>query len=81
MKKEKSMCTGCYDDEYNHGLGGSKECWSYETAKVIKRLCVHMNQSPPYNFEENSEDKLSCYRRPQYCYINKEALNTEGYWK
>ncbi len=79
--KTKALCFGCYNDEYNNGLGGANECWEYGESKVIKRLCVHINQMPPYNFKDNADWKLSCYRKPQYCYVNEGALNSEGYWK
>ena len=34
----KSMCVGCYDDEYNRGLGGAGECWSFQTARVVDKV-------------------------------------------
>lgn len=37
LKPTKSMCNGCYCDLYNHGLGGAKECWSFNSAKVVDK--------------------------------------------
>ena len=37
--KSKSLCSGCYNSHYDHGIGlrqsGGKGCWSYKDAKVI----------------------------------------------
>lgn len=80
MKKSKEACSGCYNDDYNRGLGGAKECWSYKSAKIIKRLSVHVNQMPPFN-AENAEPMMSCFNRPQWCCVSPDALTSEGYWK
>lgn len=80
MKKNKSMCAGCYNDEYNNGLGGAKECWSFKDAKVVKRIPVHIDQMPPYD-KKSAREMLSCYRRPQMCYPLPENLDDKGFWK
>lgn len=80
MKKTKELCSGCYNDDYNYGLGGSKECWSFKSAKVIKRITIHINQSPPYN-KDHAEDKMSCYNKPQYVFVEPKNLSQDGYWK
>ncbi len=79
-KKCKAMCSGCYNDDYNNGLGGAKECWNYKGAKVIKRLTVHINQMPPYD-RKSATKMMSCYNKPQWCYPSPDALTKEGYWK
>lgn len=71
MKKSKQMCAGCYNDQYNYGLGGAKECWSYNTASVKFRKAVHINQMPPW--KQDSQQMLSCYHRPQWCYIDENT--------
>jgi hypothetical protein len=35
IPKSKALCGGCRDDYYN-GCG-AKECWSYKSARVVKR--------------------------------------------
>lgn len=80
MKKSKGMCSGCYNNDYNHGLGGSKECWSFADAEIIKRLEVHINQSPPYN-ADNARPMMSCYRKPQWVFVDPKNLTEEGFWK
>lgn len=74
------MCSGCYNDEYNHGLGGAKGCWSFDDAKIVDRIPVHINQSPPYD-KKNAVPMLNCYRRPQMCYPEPKNLTDEGFWK
>lgn len=78
--KNKTMCIGCYNDDYNNGLGSSRECWEYENAKIERKMQIHINQCPPYDLN-NFENRLNCYRKPQYVFITKESLNSEGFWK
>ncbi len=38
---EKKYCVGCDDNFYNgNNPLGVKECWSFKTAKVVKRLAI-----------------------------------------
>jgi len=37
LKPKKEMCYGCYCNDYNYGLGGAKECWSFKNAKVVDK--------------------------------------------
>ncbi len=66
---KKSNCIGCYNNVYNEGLGGAKECWSFEKAKIIWRKEVHIDQIPPY--KQPFKRFPSCYRKQRYAYINK----------
>ena len=66
----KANCKGCYNEVYNQGLGGAKECWSFATAELIMRKEVHIDQRPPWN----QEAKLlpSCYRKERYVYVKPD---------
>ena len=64
---EKTNCTGCYNNDYNNGLGGAKECWSFKDAKMIWRKEVHVNQVPPWN--QKARRFPSCYRKQRYVYV------------
>lgn len=79
-KKCKSLCNGCYNQDYWFGLGGAKECWSFKGAKVIKRLAIHVDQRPPYDVK-NSQYMLSCYTRKRMVYVKPVALTKEGFWR
>lgn len=79
-KKSKSMCSGCYNDDYNHGLGGAKECWSYTSAEVIKRIAIPVNMPPPYD-RKNAKPMLSCFRKQRWVHVTPEALDSQGFWK
>lgn len=60
IKPTKSMCSGCYNNQYNHGLGGAKECWSFSDAKVVDKLAypnIHCTSSQRQNYKKT----LSCY--------------------
>lgn len=80
MKKTKEACCGCYNDDYNRGLGGSKECWSYKSAKIIKRIGISVHRPPPYD-KDSAEPMMDCYTRKQMVYVNPEVLDDKGFWK
>jgi len=69
----KENCAGCYNDDYNHGLGGSKECWSFKDAKIIMRKEVHVDQRPPWN--QKAREIPSCYKRQRYVYVSPDQIN------
>lgn len=74
------LCSGCYNEEYHYGLGGSKECFSFKSAKVVDKIQIHINQMPPFNLE-NATKMMSCYNKPQWCFVSPDNLTKEGYWK
>lgn len=80
MSKSKDACAGCYNDDYNHGLGGAKECFSFSSAEIIKRLAVGVNQVPPFN-KNLAEPMMSCYTQRGMCYVKPEDLTEKGFWK
>ena len=45
---DHKYCMGCYNNDYNHGLGGAKECWSLKDARLILRRRVGMDDVPPW---------------------------------
>ena len=57
MTKCKAMCSGCRDDFYNHNREGG--CWSYATARVVKRVSVGTWEPPPYR--RKPQETLSCH--------------------
>lgn len=80
MKKDKEMCAGCYNNEYNYGLGGAKECWSFKSAKVIDRIPIGVDQPPPYD-KSTARKMLSCFNRRRMAYPSPDDLTSTGYWK
>lgn len=72
-KKSKTLCSECYCDDYNHGLGGAKVCFRYKDAKVILRKKVHINQVPPWT--QKPEWRMSCYNKPQWYFVNGDATS------
>lgn len=79
-KKDRQLCRGCYHEDYWHGLGGAKACWSFKSAKVEKRLAIAVDRSPPYP-KDAAQWTMSCYNRKRMVYVKPAALNSEGYWK
>lgn len=60
IKPAKSMCSGCYCDQYNYGLGGAKECWMFKTAKVVDKIAypnIHCTSAQRKKYKKT----LSCY--------------------
>lgn len=69
----KDNCRGCYNDDYNHGLGGAKECWSFPTAVVVLRRRVHMDEVPPWKREP--EELPNCYTQKRYIFVEPTREN------
>ena len=67
MSKSKSMCSGCYNDFYNHKEKNG--CWCYGNAKVVTRTLVGVWQNPPYKWIP--QKTLSCHRPKGQCWIEK----------
>lgn len=78
--KDRSMCRGCYNEDYWHGLGGAKECWSYESAEVVPRIEIPVDMRPPYLSLEPRQ-VLSCYTKKRYVQVKPESLTEDGYWR
>ena len=60
LKPNKSMCSGCYNNAYNCGLGGAKECWSFNGAKVVDKIAypnIHCTSSQRKKYKKT----LDCY--------------------
>lgn len=64
MKKSKKLCEGCYNDFYNQGGGGAKECWSYAGAEVCKRAFVHVSMVPPWKVKPVTT--LTCHHKKNH---------------
>lgn len=69
-KMDKRNCAGCYNNGYSRGLGGAKECWCLEDARVIMRKEVHVDQRPPWN--QQAGPFPNCYRRRGFVYVDPE---------
>lgn len=60
-------CQGCYNDDYNRGLGGATECWSLATMFVTLRRRVHRDEMPPWR--RAPEALPSCYQQREYIFV------------
>ena len=69
MEMSKENCEQCYNDLYNHGFNGAKECWLFKTAKLIMRKEIHIDQIPPY--KQRAEFFPDCYYKQKYYYRNE----------
>lgn len=71
--EKAKRCRGCYNDDYNHGLGGATVCWSLASAKLITNVEVHIDKRPPYLTEEPTR-RFRCYRRQEFAYLAPEYV-------
>lgn len=70
---DRKHCSGCHDNVYNNGCGGSTECWMLKDAKLILRKEVHVSQVPPWN--QKARKLPSCFHRPQHVYVKPETIH------
>lgn len=75
---DRSHCKDCYNDVYNGQL--APICWSRETATLVPRLLIHIDQAPPY-LNVRPQIVPSCYKRQRFVAVKPEAINSKGYWK
>lgn len=81
---DRSKCSGCDNDFYNHGgvNGGTAKCWSLADAKCEWKIELHVDAMPPYKKHQLKAKQIpSCYRKARYCYVSKDSFTSAGYWK
>jgi len=66
-REKLKHCAGCYNDDYNHGLGGSHRCWMLDSMEIIWRKKVAMDQVPPWT--QKAQRYPKCYRRSGYVFV------------
>lgn len=71
--RKSDGCRGCYNDVYNHGLGGARACWHLATAQNVVNVEVHIDKPPPYLSEKPAE-RFKCYRRQRFAYLSVEYV-------
>jgi hypothetical protein len=75
VNNKMDYCAGCYNDHYNTRVADDNVqrhmcCWSLESAKIIPRKRVHINDRPPWN--HTPELYPSCYREPKYIFAREK---------
>lgn len=80
MNKSKEACSGCYNEQYHYGLGGAKECFSYESAKIVDKIAVGVDEMPPFD-KARARPMMSCYTRQRSCFVEPSSLTEQGFWK
>jgi len=79
MKKED--CYGCYNDDYNRGLGGAKECWSFaKDQKLVEKYLIPVDMRPPYS-KDMIKKVPPCYKKQKFVCVDPKAIKKDGYWK
>ncbi len=71
---KKKYCEGCYNDEYNRGLGGADRCWGLGSATLTRVKFVHINDVPPWN-HQRVEETLSCHKRKGFVRAQPNQLH------
>ena len=87
-KMNKSKCSGCYQDRYNHkgmcerpGIDApvvSEECWYLENAKMVWKVRIPIHQLPPYT--QKAERIPNCYSSSEYAFVEPSRIK-KGYIK
>jgi ArsR family metal-binding transcriptional regulator len=68
-QKTKAECSGCSENFYNGNNDlGVQECWSFKSAKILKRKKVPLDQCPPW--KQPAAYYMSCRRERGYVFIN-----------
>ena len=47
-KIKREDCSGCYNEDYHCGLGGSKKCWSFDNATLSIGRKQHKDTLPKH---------------------------------
>lgn len=68
IEEKLAYCKGCYNEDYNRGLGGAKQCWNAEDMTVVQRKRVHINDVPPWTHQPVSLLPV-CYRVPKFVFV------------
>jgi hypothetical protein len=69
-KKSKALCRGCREDYYNGQ--GAPECWSYKSAKVVKRHRIGWWVTPDTSGAFTTCWTFQCHSAPgQYGHYEK----------
>lgn len=81
MKKVTSSdCVGCHNNFYNgNNELGVRKCWSLDSAKMVKKIQIHVDQMPPYKGVKATL-RPSCYHISRYVFVAPEAIGKDGYW-
>ncbi len=69
-KDKKKYCEGCNDDFYNNKNPlGVEECWHLESAKLVLKRKVGLNEVPPWNSKPIKV--LDCFRQKGFIFVDK----------
>lgn len=70
---DRKHCVGCEDNFYNgNNPYGIKSCWGLESAKVILRKQVSIDQRPPW--DQKPVELPSCYHKKRYIFVKPEQM-------
>ena len=73
-------CSGCHNNFYNGNNSlGVTQCWSLATARMVKKLDIHVDQRPPYKGIKPTL-RPSCYKAQRWVRVDVSALNKDGFW-
>lgn len=71
ITKSKAMCDGCRENYYNgvgecpiSGKANTKECWHYESARVVRRFRIGWWTPPGSRGAFTEVETLHCHHAP-----------------
>lgn len=73
-KATAKNCLGCRDNFYNgNNHLGVQRCWLLDTARLVRRKQVHINDVPPW-WRQPVLVIPDCFRQSGYVYVGKDQL-------
>ena len=67
-------CYGCRNNFYNgHNPYGIIRCWSMESARLVRRKQIHIDDVPPWNWQPVVVVP-DCYRKDRYVHVGPKQL-------
>ena len=83
-KKTKAACSGCRNNLYNGNNDlGTRECWSFNGARFVKRISIGHWEEPPYLGKE-TKFVLNCWHgegNQRVHWVDPNVLTADGFWK
>jgi hypothetical protein len=85
---DKTECTGCRDDVYNHqdfGMNvdaatGEKSCWMRAEATMVTARDIPIDMRPPY-LGLREKRRPNCWRGAGVVRVKATSLDAKGFWK
>lgn len=83
MSIDLKHCAGCHNNFYNSCHSTTGKCWSRDRGKMVWRIPVGLQESPPY-LGKKAKRVPDCWTGEgpyRTIWIDKAVLDSSGYWR